>query len=252
MVVAHGETDIGRRRKVNEDTIFAARGLYLVCDGMGGHQAGEVASRLSVEAIANFIERSEADRELTWPFGFDPRGSFGVNRLRTAVKLANRTVFEHASSTEAYTGMGTTVAAVLIGAGEPRLTCASVGDSRVYRLRAGALAQLTRDDSWANLLAGEGVREGAGAGGGLKNVLTKALGAREEVELDVVDHPLTDGDTVLLCSDGLTNMVPDPRIAEIVTGHAADVAAACRALVTEANDRGGRDNVSVILVQYRH
>jgi protein phosphatase len=251
MVVAHGETDIGRRRKINEDTIFAARGLYVVCDGMGGHKAGEVASRLAIEVIASFIERSEADRELTWPFGFDPRVSYGGNRLRTAIKLANRAVFKQASSTEAYTGMGTTVAAVLIGAGEPRLTCASVGDSRVYRLRAGALAQLTRDDSWATLLAGEGLADDAGAGG-LKNVLTKALGAREEVEFDVVDHPLADGDTVLLCSDGLTNMVSDPRIAEIVTSHSADVAAACRALVTEANDRGGRDNVSVILVQYHH
>lgn len=251
MVVAHGETDIGRRRKINEDSIFAAHGLFVVCDGMGGHQAGEVAASLAVLAIANFIERSDADRELTWPFGFDRRLSYHANRLRTALKLANRAVFKHASSAEAYTGMGTTVAAVLIPGSEPRMTYAHVGDSRVYLLRDGALLQLTRDDSWANLLGDGGAADDPGASAGLRNVLTKALGAGEEVEFDAVDRTLADGDTVLLCSDGLTTMVPDPRIAEIVAAYQPDVPAACRALVAAANDQGGRDNVSVILAQYR-
>lgn len=89
MLTAHGETDIGKRRKINEDSIFAARGLFVVCDGMGGHKAGEIASSLAVETIVRFVERSDEDRELIWPFGFDHRQSFNGNRLRTAVKLAN-------------------------------------------------------------------------------------------------------------------------------------------------------------------
>lgn len=98
MIVSHGLTDVGRRRKINEDSIFAADGLFIVCDGMGGHKAGEVASSLAVEAITRFIERSNEDQELTWPFGFDPRLSYNANRLRTAIKLANRSVFRKASA----------------------------------------------------------------------------------------------------------------------------------------------------------
>jgi protein phosphatase len=248
MLTAHGETDIGKRRKINEDSILAADGLFLVCDGMGGHQAGEVASRLAVDVIAKFIRRSDEDRELTWPYGFNPRQSFNANRLRTAVKLANRAVFRQANSADAYTGMGTTVAAVLLSPGEPRMTYAHVGDSRVYLLRGGSLDQLTRDDSWANLDWGGGPDD---SGASMRNILTKALGARDDVEFEVVDQVLGDGDIVLVCSDGLTNMVPDPRVLELVMAHGGDLPAACRALVAEANGAGGRDNVSVILVQHR-
>lgn len=248
MLIAHGETDIGRRRKINEDSIFAADGLFAVCDGMGGHQAGEVASRLAVDVIVRFVQRSDEDRELTWPFGFNPRQSFNANRLRTAVKLANRAVLKQASSVDAYTGMGTTVAAVLFSPAEPRMTYAHVGDSRVYLVRGDSLLQLTRDDSWANLDWGGGPDD---TGSGMRNILTKALGARDDVEFDVVDQPLGDGDVVLVCSDGLTNMVPDARILEIVAAHPGDPPTACRALVAAANETGGRDNISVILVQYR-
>jgi serine/threonine protein phosphatase PrpC len=249
MLTSHGETDIGRRRKINEDAIFAAEGLFVVCDGMGGHKAGEVASGLAVETIARFVERSEEDRELTWPFGFNPRLSYAANRLRTAIKLANRAVHRQASSREEYTGMGTTVAAVLFSSKEPRLTYANVGDSRIYLIRDGAILQITRDDSWANL--GWSGADDPSSTGAMKNILTKALGARDDVEFDVADHPLHDGDLLLLCSDGLTNMVPDPRILEVVTAHRSDLAAACRQLVEDANAQGGRDNISVILVEYR-
>jgi PPM family protein phosphatase len=249
MLVAHGETDIGKRRKINEDSIFAARGLFVVCDGMGGHKAGEIASSLAVETIVRFVERSDEDRELTWPFGFNPRQSFNGNRLRTAIKLANRAVLRHANSADAYTGMGTTVVAAVISPGDSRMTYANVGDSRVYLIRQGALQQLTRDDSWANL-DWSGVDDPASTTSTMKNILTKALGARDDVDFDVGEQPLTDGDMVLLCSDGLTNMVPDPQILELVAG-ADDVATICRRLVAAANDQGGRDNISVILAQYR-
>ncbi len=250
MLISHGETDIGKRRKINEDAIFAANGLFLVCDGMGGHKAGEVASHLAVETIARFVERTEEDRELTWPFGFNPRLSYNANRLRTSIKLANRAVHRQATSREEYTGMGTTVAAALVSPNDARMTYANVGDSRVYLIRDRVMLQLTRDDSWANL-GWSGSAEDATQTAAMKNILTKALGAREDVEFDVVDQTLQDGDIVLLCSDGLTNMVPDPRINEIVAAHPGDLRAACQELVAEANAQGGRDNVSVILFEYR-
>jgi PPM family protein phosphatase len=250
MLSAHGETDVGRRRKINEDSIFVADGLLVVCDGMGGHQAGEVASALAVETIARFVQRTDEDRELTWPFGFDPRQSFNANRLRTAVKLANRAVFKHANSGDAYTGMGTTVAAALVSPGQPRMTYSNVGDSRVYLIRGGAILQLTHDDSWANLARIGGAEDDLTATG-MKNVLTKALGAREEVDFDVTDQELQTGDIVLLCSDGLTNMVADADILGLVAVGLADPPATCRELVAMANAAGGRDNVSVILAHYR-
>jgi protein phosphatase len=253
MAIRHyGLTDVGRRRKINEDSIFRADDLFIVCDGMGGHKSGEVASSLAVEAVVRFVERSNEDRELTWPYGFNPRLSFHANRLLTAIKLANRAVFRKASSADEYTGMGTTVAAVLIPTGETLMSYAHVGDSRVYLLREGVLLQLTRDDSWANVARGSNLDASSVESTTMRNVLTKALGAREDVEFDVVDQALSAGDVVVLCSDGLTNMVPDRRILEVVTRHDGDLEGACRDLVEEANAQGGRDNISVILVQYRH
>jgi protein phosphatase len=162
-------------------------------------------------------------------------------------------VFKKASSADDYTGMGTTVTSVLISQGEPLMTYAHVGDSRIYLIREGVMLQLTRDDSWANVAwAGGGPDDVSVTGTTMKNILTKALGARDDVEFDVVEQALSDGDVVLLCSDGLTNMVPDRRILEIVTRQGADLEGACRELVDEANAQGGRDNISVILVRYRH
>ena len=106
MLSSSSATDIGKRRKLNEDTVLAAPGLFVVCDGMGGHEAGEVASRLATDVIASFIARSEADPEMTWPYGFNTQMSYDANRLVTAIKLANRAIFRKASSVDAYTGMG--------------------------------------------------------------------------------------------------------------------------------------------------
>ena len=114
MVAYYGRTDVGRRRSLNEDTLHAQDRLFVVCDGMGGHKAGEVASKLAVEAIAGFIRRSDEDPEMTWPYGFNTQISYDENRLNTAIKLANRTVFRSAASSDDYTGMGTTVVAALV------------------------------------------------------------------------------------------------------------------------------------------
>jgi protein phosphatase len=246
MVVSFGHTDIGRRRPINEDTIYVRDGLMIVCDGMGGHKAGEVASELATEAIANFIRRSGEDPELTWPYGYDTKLSYDANRLNSAIKLANRVVYRKAASADDYTGMGTTVAAALIPASRRELTYAHVGDSRIYLIRGGMMVQLTRDDTWSNLSLAGGADSDL-ARSPMKNVLTKALGAREDVEFDVTVQPLHGGDIVLICSDGLTNMITDDRIVEIVASRTPDLQAACHALIAAANAEGGRDNVSVIL-----
>ena len=243
MIVFHGETDIGKRRQLNEDAILAADGLFIVCDGMGGHKAGEVASKLAIDVIANFISRSAVDLELTWPYGFDPAMSYDANRLSTAIKLANRVVFRKSVSTEDYSGMGTTVAAVLITPDRTDMTYAHVGDSRIYRIRANDMTQLTRDDSLVNLVPGSD-------NPAMKNILTKALGAREEVDFDVLTTPLAPDDILLICSDGLTNMLSDSMILSVISTYPTDLSAACRRLVNAANEGGGRDNISVLLIRY--
>jgi protein phosphatase len=248
MLNFHGLTDVGRRREINEDTIHAQNGLFLVCDGVGGHQAGEVASRLAVEVIVEFLRRSE-DAEFTWPHGYDRNLSHDANRLSIAIKLANRAIFRHAGTAKGFTGMGTTVAAVLVHPHQAQMTYAHVGDSRIYLLRSGSMRQLTRDDTWANLQAGRGGEPSRMAS--MSNVLTKALGAQEDVDFDVITSPLLDDDVVLVCSDGLTNMVPEQRILEIVSAWPRDPSAACAALVSDANAQGGRDNISVILFHHR-
>jgi protein phosphatase len=246
-VITHfGATDIGRRRPLNEDAIHADGELFAVCDGMGGHKAGEVASQLAIDSVVAFVRRSGDDPEITWPYGFDPRVTLIGNRLRTAVKLANRAVFRKASSADDYTGMGTTIAVVLIPTGGTQMVIANVGDSRVYLVREGAIRQLTRDDSWAGLATDETLPATS-----LRNVLTKAIGAQADVDFDVNTHALQDGDTILLCSDGLTNMLSDARILATVSAHGGSLEAACSALVDEANAQGGRDNISAILVRYQ-
>jgi protein phosphatase len=249
MITYHGETDVGKRRTLNEDAIFADETLFIVCDGMGGHKAGEVASQVATDAIATFVKRSGDDPEITWPYGFEPRASHEGNRLRTAVMLANRAVFRKSASSDEYTGMGTTVVAVLVSSRTPHMTYASVGDSRIYLIRDGAIQQLTRDDSWLNLAWDAGALDNS-TRASMKNVLTKALGSRQDVDFEVGDHELNDGDTVLLCSDGLTNMLTDQQILQIVSRHGAALEAACRELVAAANAEGGRDNISAVLVRY--
>jgi protein phosphatase len=227
----------------NEDTIFAADGLFIVCDGMGGHNAGEVASRLATDAIASFVRRSTSDPEVTRPWGFDSRLSDEGNRLAAAIKLANQTVFGQSTASEEHRGMGTTVVAVLVPPGRREMTYGHVGDSRLYLIRDGAMTQLTKDDSLADHVSADGTP--------MKNVLTKALGVQGDVEFEVVGRELRVGDIVLLCSDGLTNMLPDAAILGIVGAHAGNLKEACRQLVAEANAQGGRDNVSVVLVSCR-
>lgn len=244
-------SDPGLRRTSNEDS-YCTRpdiGLFVVADGMGGHVAGEVASRVAVEAIEGFIqETSGADKNRTWPFPFDPALSLEANRLKAAFRLANRHIANAIAKSQDLRGMATTASAILIG---ERHTCvAHVGDSRVYVLRGDGLDQITHDHSWVE----EQVRAGtltpsAARQHPWRNVVTRALSGGEDPEVDVTAVTPGIGDRYLLCSDGLFSVVQDPQISEILTRRDASLEDACRQLVQAANDAGGPDNITTLVLQ---
>jgi len=244
-------TDVGRKRKGNEDSVFVNPGqnLFVVADGMGGHAAGEVASRLAVDAINDFIELTGGDDEITWPFGLDDTISYDGNRLKTAVRFANKKVLETTKERSEYEGMATTVAAVLLEGDAANL--AHVGDSRIYLLRASELSQLTSDHSWINEQIQSGVISADQARSHpLRNVVTRALGGKPDLLVDMQLQPMQPEDVLLLCSDGLTTMLPDDEICRLMAENVADVAQAARALVDAANARGGEDNITVLLLKF--
>ena len=244
-------SDVGRKRKGNEDALFLNehQKLYVVADGMGGHAAGEVASRVAVDAIAEFVELTGGNQEITWPFGLDDSISYEGNRLKTAVRHANSRVLEATRESAEYEGMATTVAAVLVDGDVANL--AHVGDSRIYVWSAGEITLLTRDHSWVN----EQIENGAispeqARSHPLRNVVTRALGGRSDLVVDIQSRRMAEGDMLLLCSDGLTTMVPDDEIARVLGESGGDVADAAQALVGLANERGGEDNITVVLLKF--
>ncbi|HVY46345.1 MAG TPA: Stp1/IreP family PP2C-type Ser/Thr phosphatase, partial [Minicystis sp.] len=247
-----GLTDVGRQRKHNEDHFLVKDdlGFWVVADGMGGHNAGDVASRLTTTSLKNFFEATAFEPIPEDLLGDEdmPAGPEPARRLVAGIKKANRDVFVISSTHQQHHGMGSTVvAAHLDDAG--MLHVAHVGDSRCYRLRDASIEQLTRDHSLVNdaidmkpdLTEEEIARLP-------KNIITRALGMREEVKVDYRALRVEEGDTYLLCSDGLSGMVPDHQILEIVS-LAGDPHEACDLLVTEANEAGGVDNISAVLVR---
>jgi serine/threonine protein phosphatase PrpC len=251
VIHAFGVTDAGRVRKSNEDTFLAepALRLFAVADGMGGHNAGEVASKLAVEALAGFIRRSASDTDFSWPYGLDRTLSFDSNRLRTAILLANRRVFRAAESTDDYNGMGTTLVGMLVDG--PRIAVGHAGDSRLYHLSGGTLEQVTRDDSWAATILAQdpSLKPEDVVRHPMRNVLTNVIGARDGVEVHLAERELKPGDSVLLCTDGLHGVLDDQAVTDILTS-APDVETAARTLVTAALDRGSRDNVTALVLRF--
>ena len=247
MISAYAATDPGPVRTVNEDAFLVdtEQHLYAVADGMGGHNAGEVASSLALEALSGFVRRSSSDTDLSWPYGVLADLSFMANRLRTALHLANRRVFRAAESHDDYTGMGTTVVAALIEGA--RAVVAHVGDSRIYHWSNGRLSVLTRDDSWAAALIAQGMSTEDLARHPMRHVLTNVVGARDQVDVHVRELSLSPGDRLLLCSDGLHEPMTEDRIAPVLGGQ-ADVKTTATRLVGEALERGARDNVTALVI----
>ena len=241
----------GLRRTSNEDC-YASRpevGLFVVADGMGGHVAGEVASREAVAAIEAFIEETAgADRNRTWPFPFDPAISLEANRLKAAFRLANRKIAAAIENSIDLRGMATTASALLAGS---RTACvAHVGDSRVYMLRDAGLQQLTHDHSWVE----EQVRAGtltpsAARQHPWRNVVTRALAGGEDPEVDTTELQPQVGDRYLLCSDGLFAVMTDQQIAGILGDRALSLQEICQRLVDAANAGGGPDNITALVLQ---
>jgi protein phosphatase len=242
-----GLTDAGRVRANNEDALDwdVDVGLFVVADGMGGCNAGEVASSLAVRML--LAEFRQAPLNLPAREGCPPALSPAAMRLCTAILKANRAVFEASLQDAQYAGMGTTLVTALFQG--QRAVIASIGDSRVYRYRGNQLEQLTVDHTvlQEQIEYGMITPEQARFMGG-RGLITRALGVEAGVEVDVQEQPLLPGDTYLLCSDGLFDMLEDGEIAAILREQ-PEVEAAARGLVAAANDRGGYDNISVILVR---
>jgi protein phosphatase len=249
-VIAAGDSHVGLRRKHNEDAflLLPEERLFCVADGMGGHASGEVAARIAVEEMSEFFLLTGRDEEVTWPFREDRGKSYPENRLVNGVKLANQRIRERAASDERLHGMGTTLVCSWFDEREPRAVIGHVGDSRAYLLRQGALRQLTEDHSLLNDYI-KARRPSAAEIEAFphKNVIVRALGMRDHVDVDLLQVPVEDGDLVLLCCDGLSGMVPDDRIAEIVRGCRGDLGRGVQALIAAANEAGGIDNITCVL-----
>jgi serine/threonine protein phosphatase PrpC len=244
-------TDVGRQRTANEDSFLAdpELGLYIVADGMGGQAAGEVASRLAVDTICQFIKLTDEQRDITWPTGYEPSLTYGQNRLRSALILANQEIFASAAEDAGLQGMGTTSVCALVEG--RRADLAHVGDSRIYRLSGGELTQVTDDHSWIHEQVRRGViSEDQARSHPYRNVVTRALGATPDVDVDLGGFDLQEGDLLLLCTDGLTSMLGDAQIKEILERYREDLDSAAKALVFEANQKGGEDNITIILLDY--
>jgi len=238
----YGLTDVGRRRENNQDRLLldAEHGVYAVADGMGGHAAGEVASRIAIEALSEAVDGER--------LGGDSAGADETaRRLEGALLEGNRRICESVVTRGEWRGMGTTIVALV--ALPESVVIGHVGDSRAYVLRESKLVRLTQDHSWVceqvrlGLLTDEEAKRHP-----MRNIITRALGNREDLEVDTTEEPVLPGDVFLLCSDGLNSMLSDEEIRGILARHRGDPEKACRVLVDAANEQGGEDNVTVIVL----
>lgn len=241
--MAHGAATHVGRRKHNEDSVLARPelGLFLVADGMGGYEGGEVASATVVRSVEAFFEANAADPDVTWPFAMDRSLDFVENMMAVALRLAHAEVLQRKVGRLA--AMGSTAAALLLRGG--RAVIAHVGDSRVYRRRRGVLERLTRDHSLVAELEARGLE--MPADGGLAHVITRALGMPEMAEPEIRSEAVAPSDVYLLCSDGLTDALDDEAIAEALA--APSPRAAAEALILGAYEAGGSDNISAVVVR---
>ena len=240
--VAYGMTDVGKCRKINQDELLVdeTHGLFAVADGMGGHAAGEVASQMAIEALTESMP-GENDQ-----LGDDPDAA--ARWLACAFREGNRMICESVMTRGEWRGMGTTIVA-LLNLGD-RVVIGHVGDSRAYLLRDTELHRLTSDHSYVNEQVKLGLlTDDEAQRHPMRNIVTRALGNRTDLEVELRHHDVRPGDLYLLCSDGLNSMLHDDEIASMLREHAANPERACQALVAAANERGGEDNITVIVLR---
>lgn len=245
-----GMTDVGIVREHNEDSLLLMPDyrVVAVADGMGGHRSGDVASQLAVSTLSDFFSIT-VGHDGTWPFPADPNLTEEENYIVTGLRLANRRIFDRSLKRIADFGMGTTIVAAMFTKGADRVTVGHVGDSRCYRIRDNDILQLTRDHSlvsdalqMAPWMTDEEIKQLP------QNVITRALGIREDVLVDLVTDETKLGDLYILCSDGLSGLVSDEQMHTIVTS-SKTLEDACRELIDRANFFGGTDNITAVLAR---
>ncbi|WP_083604335.1 Stp1/IreP family PP2C-type Ser/Thr phosphatase [Pajaroellobacter abortibovis] len=247
--IAAGVSDVGLQRHHNEDSFLIMRehDIFIVADGMGGHRAGDVASQLAIEAITTFFQ-STAHGHITGPFYFDTQLSEKENRFLASIHFANKKIFEKSNRVHQCYGMGTTIVGAMFNSIQNRMLIGHVGDSRCYRIRKSTIQLLTNDHSLYNEylvdmpnLTEQQLQELP------RNVITRALGMQEQVVVDFNYDNTHAGDIYLLCSDGLSSMLSEQEIHQIVV-HSQTIQNTCQQLVQRANERGGTDNITVIVI----
>jgi protein phosphatase len=248
-IQSSGITDVGRRRKQNEDSLFYSdqMGLYVVADGMGGHKAGEVASKLVVETIRDYMDPDRAEHPPENLVGDDEELSEEARRLLAGIHLSNRVVHQAARSNEKYKGMGSTVSAVYFT--KKTFVVANVGDSGIYLIRDGKIEQLSVPHTLVAEQAELDPENAELLWSDFKHVLTRAMGVGESVKPDINEIPFYRGDIIVICSDGLTDKATPEEILETVNRRRSDKA--CQQLVDLANARGGEDNITAIVLQIK-
>lgn len=244
-IAAYGASDLGMRRPINEDSFRLCPGiqLYLVADGMGGHAAGDVASLMAVNEVAEYVEQA-----LMGEYSKDEETPDYEDVLRLAIQNANRKIIQATHNRKDLRGMGTTVVTVLIRGN--RLFAASVGDSRIYLIRDNEVRMLTTDHSWVNMQVRLGnMTSEESKLHPMRNVITRALGTQREVEVDTFIDDLKDNDHIVMCTDGLSNMLGDEEIARITLRHDTDLKQTVEELIQRANNRGGDDNITAVVLR---
>ncbi len=253
-VYACGKTDIGLKRQRNEDSYAVEPdfGLFVVADGMGGHAGGDMASGMAIETVRAFIKKALSDSEITWPFGVDHSVPREINIISSGMRLANKHIFSESK------GMGTTMVVLLIK--DNKAYICHVGDSRIYRIRDRMIAQLTEDHS----LVADEIRRGTitkeqARNYSLRHVVTRAIGVGPDVKCDCTVEDVVSEDMFLLCSDGLSGMLEDSEILNIINnppsppftegGQGGGIEECCERLIKRANEKGGDDNITAILVK---
>jgi len=248
-ILAAGRTEVGCVRKHNEDNFLMEPdlGLFVVADGLGGHAAGEVASRIVVEKIGDFITHT-AERDRTWPVEYEVGLSYDGNRLKAALLLADQGITHDIQSNPERESMGSTVVACLVHG--DRVTLVHVGDSRAYLLNQGGITQVTQDHSWVAEQVANGIlTQDEARHHPFRNVITQALGNGGDLDVAVQEIQVKELDRILLCSDGLSGMIQDRAIWEIVQ-QAPDMESATEKLIAKAMENGGEDNITVVIIAF--